>query len=341
MIPAGPEPDGTSGVAAAVRVSVVVPAYNAGTSLERAVRSALAQTLADIEVLVIDDGSSDDTAVIAATLASRDRRVRVLGDGRNHGVSVARNTGFAAARGEWIAVLDGDDAYVPDRLECLVAAAERHGADMVADDLGYWDWHAGQSAGRAIGLIGAFAAAPSDDGDEPIDTERFLANCITGRSPFDYGQLKAMIRRDFIERHRLAYIAGMRHGEDFMFYAQALLSGATFVRIDHPGYLYTQRVGSVSRTRSQVARTVENNEDMRRHTLALLDMPAVRASPRLRALLWRRARAIRWHASWEGVYHPLRERRLGPVLLAAIRDWRVPPLLVKRLIERMMKQVAG
>lgn len=336
MMPARPERVEASGVAA-VRVSVVVPAYNAGASLERAVRSALAQTLTDVEVLVIDDGSSDDTADVAATLAAQDRRVRVLGDGRNHGVSVARNTGFAAARGEWIAGLDADDAYVPDRLERLLAAAAYHGADMVADDLGYWDWHAGQSAGRAIGPIDV--AGPS--GDEPVDAERFLANCITGRSPFDYGQLKAMIRRDFVERHRLAYIAGMRHGEDFMFYAQALLSGATFIRIDHPGYLYTQRVGSISRTRSQVARTVENNEDMRRHTLALFDVPLVCASPRLRALLRRRARAIRWHASWESVYHPLRKRQLGQVLSAAIRDWRVPPLLVTRIFERMVRRVIG
>ena len=313
----------------AVRVSVVVPAYNAGTSLERAVHSALDQDLADIEVLVINDGSSDNTAALAATLAAQDPRVRVLGDGRNYGVSVARNTGFAAARGDWIAVLDGDDAYVTDRLERLLDAAERHGADMVADDLTFWDWHAGQVTGRAIG--------PAGGRDETIDTECFLANCITGRSPFDYGQLKAIIRRDFVEHHGLTYIPGMRHGEDFMFYVQALLAGARFVRIDYPGYLYTQRVGSVSRTRSQVARTVEDNESMRQQTLALLKLPAVRASSRLGTLLHRRARAIRWHASWEGVYHPLRERRLVPVLAAMVRDWRVLPLLVSRAVQRMVK----
>lgn len=311
-----------------VQVSVVIAAYNAADSLARAVRSATAQTVRNLEVLVVDDGSTDATAQVAHRLAADDGRVHVLGNGRNGGVSAARNIGFAAAQGEWIAVLDADDAFEPDRLEHLLAAAARHGADMVADDLVYWDWDARQITGRAIGARGS--------GDERVDAERFFANCITGRSPFDYGQLKVLIRRSFVDHHSLRYIEGMRHGEDFMLYAEALLAGAVFVLTDDAGYLYTQRVGAVSRTRSQVARTIENNDDMRRRTLELLDHQAVRGAPRLQTLLRRRSRAILWHASWERVYYPLRERRVGPVLAAAVRDWRVIPLICRAVAIRLL-----
>lgn len=314
-----------------VEVSVVIAAFNAAESLVRAVNSVTAQTLGDLEILVVDDGSTDDTAVIASALAAGDPRVRVLGDGRNHGVSAARNIGFAAARGTWIAVLDADDAFEPDRVERLLAAAAEHGADMVADDQAYWDWHARRITGRAIGGAGGGVA----DEVERIDIERFFANCITGRSPFDYGQLKVMIRRAFVEQHRLRYIEGMRHGEDFMLYAHALLAGARFVRIADAGYLYTQRVGAVSRARSQVARTIENNDQMRERTLELLADPRVAQAPRLAALLRRRARAIRWHASWEAVYHPLHDRRFDRVVAAAVRDWRIPPLLAHALARRL------
>lgn len=242
-------------------------------------------------------------------------------------MSAARNRGFEAARGEWIAILDADDAFRPDRVEKLLAAAARHGADMVADDLAYWDWDARQVSGRAIGS--------QDGGEERIDAERFFANSITGRSPFDYGQLKIMIRQSFVERHRLRYIEGMRHGEDFMLYAHALLAGATFVRTDDADYLYTQRVGAVSRSRSQVARTIENNDDMRLKTLALLDHDRVRDAPDLQRLLRKRSSAIRWHASWENVYHPLRERRLGAILAASVSDWRVLPLICRAIVLRL------
>lgn len=83
-----------------VQVSVVIAAYNAAESLERAVRSATAQTVRDLEVLVVDDGSTNATAQVAHTLAANDDRVRVIGSGRNGGVSAARNIGFAAAQGE-------------------------------------------------------------------------------------------------------------------------------------------------------------------------------------------------------------------------------------------------
>src|SRR4051812_6346111 len=131
--------------------SVIVPAFNAGQSLERAVESALAQSVADIEVIVVDDGSTDQTRSVAEALAKCDPRVRVLALPANGGVSAARNAGIAAARGEWIALLDADDAFLPDRLQRLVGAAVSRSADIAVDDIFYFDWSAQETAGTGMG----------------------------------------------------------------------------------------------------------------------------------------------------------------------------------------------
>jgi glycosyltransferase involved in cell wall biosynthesis len=105
------------------RVSAVVPVYNGAAFLERALRSLLTQTLADIEVIVVDDGSTDETPAIIAGLAARDRRVRPLRQ-EHAGEAAAANRATAEARADLIARLDADDMAVPDRLERQVAWLE-------------------------------------------------------------------------------------------------------------------------------------------------------------------------------------------------------------------------
>ena len=119
----------------ALRATIVVPAYNAEPFVAQALASALSQTERHCEIIVIDDASSDATATIVARVAEQDRRVRLLRNVDNLGPAASRNRGIAAARGEWIALLDADDEFVPHRMETLIALGERHGADMVADNL--------------------------------------------------------------------------------------------------------------------------------------------------------------------------------------------------------------
>ena len=104
------------------RVSVVIPAYNAARTIEQAIESALSQTMGDLELLVVDDGSVDPTA--AVVVAHGDSRVKLISR-QNGGTSAARNTGIAAATGEWVAFLDADDVWLPDKLERQLAQMER------------------------------------------------------------------------------------------------------------------------------------------------------------------------------------------------------------------------
>ncbi|MCA8913227.1 MAG: glycosyltransferase [Planctomycetes bacterium] len=135
MTQAQPEPEGIEEAANlpqgfAPKVSVVIPSYNRADNLERAVKSALEQTEKSVEVLVVDDGSTDDTPQRFAKPPERVRYIRKP----NGGASSARNAGLRRAKGEWVALLDSDDEWLPEKLQLqlaamrdeYVAAASRH-----------------------------------------------------------------------------------------------------------------------------------------------------------------------------------------------------------------------
>jgi glycosyltransferase involved in cell wall biosynthesis len=111
------------------RVSVVIPAYERADVVGRAIDSALAQTVTDIEVLVVDDGSDDDTDAVVE--GYEDERVRYLAHETNRGVSAARNTGVEAARGDYVAFLDSDDEWLPRKLARQLAVLADRGDGWV------------------------------------------------------------------------------------------------------------------------------------------------------------------------------------------------------------------
>lgn len=118
------------------KFSIILPAYNAERFIAQTIGSIVAQTFADFELLVIDDGSTDGTAAIAAAL---DPRVRVLSQ-QNQGIARARNAGLAAARGEFIAFMDHDDLWHPHKLAVQAAVlARRPDCGIVYGEFLRWD----------------------------------------------------------------------------------------------------------------------------------------------------------------------------------------------------------
>lgn len=111
------------------KVSVVVPVYNVKDYVEKCAASALGQTQTDLELLLIDDGSTDGSGEVCERIAGRDPRVRVIHQ-ENRGLGGARNTGIEAARGEWILFPDSDDWLEPETLEKALSAAGNTGADI-------------------------------------------------------------------------------------------------------------------------------------------------------------------------------------------------------------------
>lgn len=108
-----------------VRVSVVMPAYNSARYIASAIDSVLAQTVQDWELLLVDDASTDGTRAVIARYAQRDSRIRVFYNAQNRGPALCRAYAIVHAAGEWIAFLDSDDLWLPEKLEKQLALAQR------------------------------------------------------------------------------------------------------------------------------------------------------------------------------------------------------------------------
>ncbi|NPV54646.1 MAG: glycosyltransferase family 2 protein [Firmicutes bacterium] len=112
---------------------MIIPTFNSSAYIAETLASVLSQTYAEIEVIVVDDASSDRT--VDAVKAFADQRIKLVRHGRNRGPGAARNTGMAAAQGRWVAFVDSDDQMKADRVEKLVAAIADAGEGFfVADD---------------------------------------------------------------------------------------------------------------------------------------------------------------------------------------------------------------
>jgi glycosyltransferase involved in cell wall biosynthesis len=219
-----------------VQVTVVIPTFGAAETLPRAAESALNQSLRDLEVIIVDDASQDNSWDVIAGLMQKDPRVRAVRNKINRGKSVSMNRAVSIAQGRWLAVLDADDWYHPDRLQALIAEGERRHVEMAADNQYLFDARAGQIVGTAW---------PADRGSWKLTFDDFLAGS-NAYDNFNLGMLKPVLRTDFMRNVGLGYEATARQGEDFFHLLQFYLSGGEGVVCDTPYYYYTQPFGTIS-----------------------------------------------------------------------------------------------
>lgn len=111
-------------------VSVIVPAYNVEPYIDKCIRSLTAQTYGNIEIIAVNDGSMDKSGAIIEDIAKTDERIRFINQ-PNQGVCIARNNGIAAATGDYLLFVDGDDYVDPDYIENMVTAAQKNDSDLV------------------------------------------------------------------------------------------------------------------------------------------------------------------------------------------------------------------
>lgn len=221
------------------KVTVAIPVFNSVATLERCVRSAMRQTLRDIEILIADDCSTDASAALADQLAAEDPRISVVRLPVNRGKPHAMNQLVQAAAGDWVAVLDADDAFHDDRLERLVSAAEAAATrvDMVADNILYVDGGADQVVRTAF----APGAPPR------TVTRQDLAANSDSYAEFDFGILKPIMRRSFLTGNTLTYYEQTRLSEDFYYLMHFFAAGGTGLLVSEPYYYWTMPFGTISR----------------------------------------------------------------------------------------------
>src|SRR6185295_19098597 len=143
--------------------------------------------------------STDGTLAQVRDQADADRRIRIIAQDARQGPAAARNAALAAARGRWIAILDGDDLMHPARLERLVGLAQDLDADMIADDLLVFEDRALARSPRS------FLGGDDDDRPRRVALDDYIrSNVLFGHRPA-LGYLKPLIRRDFMTRHNIRY----------------------------------------------------------------------------------------------------------------------------------------
>lgn len=296
----------------APEVSVLIPAYNVEAVLERAVNSALAQTLHEIEVLIIDDASSDRTVEVAGQLCELDERVRLIRAASNGGPGVARTLGLREAKGEWVAVLDADDQYEPQRLERLVQDAAESNLDMIADNLSLVDPGIGQIVGSAYPLLAGEIYQ--------ITPERMLRYTVpAGR--INLGWCKPMIRTSFLRGNEIEWRA-FRHAEDFLIDMEVLLAGGKFALVGEAMYHYTQRRGSSSKATSVHSRTNRSVKEQQQVIEDLLLRRGAQIAEPIHVALLRMSRQIEVAGYLQDARDAYDRGAMREVLLCSLRSLR-------------------
>lgn len=302
-------------------VSIVIPAYRAAGFIHRAIDSALEQHGVLVEVLVVDDACPLGTADAVEDRYGSSDQVSVIRFSENRGPAAARNAGFAAARGTWVAVLDADDAFEPGRLAHLVPLGRDRAADVVADNVRLVDPVRGTVGPPRITSV----TAPTE-----ITLHALVAAARPGTGELDYGLLKPMFRRAFLDAGTARYPEDVRHGEDFLFYVDLLHAGARFLLVPEPGYLWTVRSSGQSQTKVDYLAQVA---DARR----LQQLDWVRADPSLVSLLDDRARGLlRLQDTWNYTQALKGSRYLGAVA-ACIRH----PHLMRRALRAVASRLGA
>lgn len=214
-------------------VSIVLPCYNAAAFLPATLESVIAQTFGDWECIAVDDASKDETASILADFASRDPRIRPLFLEKNGGAAASRNAALREMRGRYLAFLDADDVWLPEKLALQVARLEATGAALCHTSYRFMD-----EGGNV--LPGGVKATPK------VDLRTYLRNTEIGMSTavLDREQIGEITFRD------------IRICQDTHLWLELLRRGFVSEGICEPLVNYRVREGQISGSKIAMARQV-------------------------------------------------------------------------------------
>lgn len=224
------------------KISIIVPVYNGAEFLRPCVDSILAQSFGDLEIILVDDGSTDESPEICDWYASQDKRVICIHQ-ENVGAAAARNSGLKVATGKYIAFVDSDDWIDRDMYETMVSAAEERSCDLVICDCVKESETGSQTYTHEL---------PGGSYDREEMMSQYFPQLLMPDSmeyPVTISNWLLLIRREIIEENRLSFPEGMRFSEDLLFgsevgyYAQSM----TYLKGYTP-YHYRQNPASVTHT---------------------------------------------------------------------------------------------
>lgn len=311
-------------MSAAPLVSVITANYNGARHLAAAIQSVLQQTQGDLELIIADDASTDDSLAVIAAAAGGDPRVRVLTARRNRGPGAARNRALKAARGEWIAVFDSDDLMCPNRLERLACRGRGDQADIVVDNLLVFDdsdapWR-------------PFLCTKEWDHPRWISLADYIAaGRMYSKAP-GLGYLKPLFRRAALEGE--AYREDLRIGEDYDLVLRLLAKGARMRFQPEALYRYRRHASSTSHVLKR-----EHIEQMLAADAALAASLSDQCEEVRRAQAARR-RSLETALAYDQVISALKARAVGAAIATCAQAPSVLPLLAMPVKARIRRVAA-
>jgi succinoglycan biosynthesis protein ExoU len=303
-------------------VDVVIAVWNSSGTIERAVRSALAEPAVNC-VIIVDDQSTDNTLHMVSLLSNElGDRIRVDQLESNAGPAAARNRGLVLSKAPWIAILDSDDYFRPGRIRTLLDQSE--GADFIADDPIQIE------EGEDDADPGAKSLLELKD-TVILDLDTFVAGNISqkGRLRREFGFLKPIIRRSFLDRHQLRYEAGLRLGEDFALYSRALALGAVFKLVPSRTYVAVVRSDSISGNHSK-----KDLENLRDSDGVLMRLPTLTGVQK--KLIQQHYESIDARIQWLNVIDAVKARNLQTFLLPFFVRRKTSVYLIGCLLEQLL-----
>ena len=250
-------------------VSIILPVYNAQNHLARCVGSICAQTYRNIEIIILNDGSKDQSLPVCEEFRQKDPRI-LLVDKANSGVSDTRNLGLKLASGKYVEFVDSDDYLDPDFTERLVAAAEENEADFVIAPY-KMVIPAGASKPEQVldkiqDELGVMSVARPPEVREygflpagVYDKDTFARRLMDKPASYFYSVLwNKLYRRDILTGNDIQFVSEMRWAEDLVFNLRYIQYAERFVAIDKPGYYYVQNPQSICHTQINAATIVQN-----------------------------------------------------------------------------------
>lgn len=213
------------------KISIIVPVYNVEHELSRCVDSILNQSYTNIEVILVDDGSTDRCPSICDAFVMKDRRVRVIHK-PNGGLSSARNAGLREASGEWILYVDSDDYILNDSCERLIAVGAKYDCDIVSADA-IREFNGGREY-MVHGSLADGKCYPSRD---------FIIKTVKPCEWYAPAWFN-LYKRSFLIENNLFFVEGLLH-EDMEMQPRVFLAAKTVAYCAYPFYRYVDRASSI------------------------------------------------------------------------------------------------
>jgi succinoglycan biosynthesis protein ExoO len=220
-------------------ISVLMANYNSAPYLKAAIRSVLDQDFRSLELILVDDGSSDGSVALARSIAAGDPRLRVFSGTRFGGPAPVRNFALDQARGDWVAIVDSDDLIHPERFTQMMAAIRSSSADILIDDLAIFSGDA--SAGVTAMFEGPLATASST-----ISEATYIRSNIMFVKGNQLGYAKPVMRRAALVNNGIRYNETMRVGEDYDLIVRLLGKGCVMETLPRKLYFYRKHSASIS-----------------------------------------------------------------------------------------------